>query len=595
VAREHCRRELTFAMAESRTILPVQLVRTELPPALHLMLSNRQAILRHEHSRDAYRSKLGQALRDAIGSRPAGGTTSAEASRSTRRSRAAIWMGALTLLVVLLAVLWRYGPAPEPPVTTATTDPVELGRAITAIAVSSFEDASPGTTIDWLAPALAAHLRNELAQVEGLSVVPVGVPESAVLRGTLQVLGNTVVVFMELVDSGSGLTLWAQDFQGTADDPMEMQERVLLQIVRSLERRFVAESSRLPRSQAAQIAWLRALADGYGGETVNQRYWLERVLAEDPQFAPAHLAVFWPYVQHARAYAHPVWVEKAGEALDHAEELGLGERWDWHFAKGAYLWQFAGAFGEAETYLRRSLIAGGSGHQYAQWMLASGLVAEARDYLEQAVVAWRYLPVAWLFLSDARALSGDVEGAYEAALQATKLLPPDAITGRYALMWALPRLGRLEEAERELVTLRNAYQRMQRYPDLRLISLSLEFDIAFANGEHERAAELAATLESEGWHQIAGFLFLVLDDDRATRALEAGAQPPFYRVNHLPSYLRYLSPAQRQDPRIRRMLDAMGFTSEWRLEFCHRISTLPRESGLACDPRRYETGEPPTT
>jgi hypothetical protein len=195
------------------------------------------------------------------------------------------------------------------------------------IPVTSFEDSSPDTTMDWLATGLSARLRNQLAQV----VVPVGVSGSVVLGGTVQVSGNEVVALVELLDRAGGSTLWTQEFKGTADDPMELEERVLLQVVRVFERRLVKGPAR-PRGHVAQIAWFRWLANGdYGGDPVTQRYWLERVLAEDPQFAPAYEAAFWIYMQHARAYTEPAWVTKAAEALDQAEELGLQQ--DWGFAK----------------------------------------------------------------------------------------------------------------------------------------------------------------------------------------------------------------------------------------------------------------------
>jgi dienelactone hydrolase len=62
VASENCRRELNHAIEEGRSILAVHLQETEVPPGIRLNLNNRQAILKHRLTPDAYRSTLLEAL-----------------------------------------------------------------------------------------------------------------------------------------------------------------------------------------------------------------------------------------------------------------------------------------------------------------------------------------------------------------------------------------------------------------------------------------------------------------------------------------------------------------------------------------------------
>lgn len=66
VVLENCRRELNFALDQHCAILAVHLQETEVPMALEPSLSNRQAILRYEHSSAQYEAKLDEAIRDAV-------------------------------------------------------------------------------------------------------------------------------------------------------------------------------------------------------------------------------------------------------------------------------------------------------------------------------------------------------------------------------------------------------------------------------------------------------------------------------------------------------------------------------------------------
>ena len=68
VASEHCRRELNFALEEKRSVLAMHLEPTDVPAALRLSLSHRQAIMQYRDAR--YFDKLCAALegRESVGS-----------------------------------------------------------------------------------------------------------------------------------------------------------------------------------------------------------------------------------------------------------------------------------------------------------------------------------------------------------------------------------------------------------------------------------------------------------------------------------------------------------------------------------------------
>src|SRR5262245_47793850 len=62
VASSNCQKEVNFCLSRERKVLAVHLERTALPAGLELSLSDRQAIVRTDHSEAAYRRKLADAL-----------------------------------------------------------------------------------------------------------------------------------------------------------------------------------------------------------------------------------------------------------------------------------------------------------------------------------------------------------------------------------------------------------------------------------------------------------------------------------------------------------------------------------------------------
>jgi DNA-binding winged helix-turn-helix (wHTH) protein len=71
VEREHCHREVNFALEQQCSMLAVHLTETQVPSVLKLSLSNRQAIMRYELSATRYREKLDAAINHAAAGRSA--------------------------------------------------------------------------------------------------------------------------------------------------------------------------------------------------------------------------------------------------------------------------------------------------------------------------------------------------------------------------------------------------------------------------------------------------------------------------------------------------------------------------------------------
>lgn len=132
-----CREELDFALDRDRVILAVEIEPAELPEGMRLGISNRQALLRHELTAEAYSTKLVAAIADHLDIEPADPASTMPVVR--RRKLAPRWMvPAAAMLGILIGGLALYVLAPEevdPPATpyedTVMRSTIDLGHPLT--------------------------------------------------------------------------------------------------------------------------------------------------------------------------------------------------------------------------------------------------------------------------------------------------------------------------------------------------------------------------------------------------------------------------------------------------------------------------------
>jgi hypothetical protein len=115
----------------------------------------------------------------------------------------------------------------------------------------------------------------------------------------------------------------------------------------------------------------------------------------------------------------------------------------------------------------------------------------------------------------------------------------------------------------------------------------LVFELAMVEGNRDVATDVADWFAAQGMDARAGILYLRIGDPRATDYLERGPEPRFDRLFWSFATL-HLTPELREHRLIVDVEDKLGFTKEWRLEFCRRAMTLPPETYISCDPARYE-------
>jgi TolB-like protein len=265
VEREHCRQEINFALDQHCTILPVHLEETQMPSALKLSLGHRQAILKHDHSKNAYEEKLDHALEAAavdleakIAPAPHERTlgTTASANRSPRWPLFAGGFVAVALIVTA-GIWWTQRGAPEPVANAGNTTTTVSSSAIAdekkSIVVLPFVNMSSDAEQTYFAEGISEELINLLAKNPEIKVVSrssafsfkgrdVDTPTVAkklgvdhVLEGAVRKSGDTVRITVQLVDVKTDSPLWSESYDRSLSNIFAVQDEIAVAVMVALE------------------------------------------------------------------------------------------------------------------------------------------------------------------------------------------------------------------------------------------------------------------------------------------------------------------------------------------------------------------------
>jgi TolB-like protein/class 3 adenylate cyclase/tetratricopeptide (TPR) repeat protein len=308
-----------------------------------------------------------------------------------------------------------------------------------------------------------------------------------ILEGSVRKAGNRVRITGQLIDSSTGMHLWADRFDGGLEDIFDLQDQVTASVVGAispkLEQAEIERAKRKPTSSLdAYDYYLRGMAAAYlwtkeGNREAMQHF--KRAIELDPGSASA-------YGMAARCYSQ----RKAGGWADgSAEEV----------ADAARLARRAVELGKDDAL---ALSTAGITLSYVV-----GDLDEGAAFIEQALALNPNLAWAWLFSGFANVWLGEPEIAIERVARAMRLSPQDfqffnmqvatagahLIAGRYAeaLSWAeaavrahpnyvlsngiaaasAAHAGRVAEAEKSVARMRS-FQ-----PDLRIADLVKVFPV----------------------------------------------------------------------------------------------------------------------
>ena len=505
----------------------------------------------------------------------------AVAEQSSALRRAALFAG-LALAAGLL--LWFVGSRQE--------QEMPWGK----IAVMDLNDLSPQQDLEWLAQGISSDIRSRL-QGQGFDVHPGGLTQGRrltelpgdvqlAIHGNLQADGNVVAVDIEVIDLRSGEGLWSESFDGMHPEPLSLQNQIATQIARYLGA-TVGYQPIGPEQPEAQAAFLKYQFYQGGGDNDLTLHWLGRTLELAPKWAHGWAIYANTLLYDAQFRRVPLDVARVEEAIGRAKELGNPSDW----VVGSYKW-YVGDLRGAEEALRQASLRGDS-ENYLRLMHASGLVREVIRARERMLLDMPYNAGTADSLSFAHAELGNLRAAYEASQYCMRLLPPPPYRCMFGTAWALPRLGRTEEAQALLGELEEARQQLQEgvgtYGLLMGLSGVLRAGMALHDNDLESVSRIADELAAQNQVERAVLMHLEAGRvDRARRILSEQFDLSRDRPWHWHVDRALTSEQVRQHPVFREFTAMLGFTDAWRLELCERASTMPSSTYISCDPLMYQ-------
>ena len=303
-----------------------------------------------------------------------------------------IGLGVAVLAVIAVLVMVARLPGAnrqEPSAISAGAEPqsevvTSQSAEPASIAVLPFDDFSQAGDQEYFADGIAEELLNVLAQVEGLRVtsrtsafafkgrdasvseIASALGVSHILEGSVRKAGATLRITAQLIDARNDQHIWSQTYDRalTAENLFAVQDEISQAIVAELQGRMAfpaANTAMKTNSTEAYDAYLRgrSLIIERTANSVRQGIvQLDRAVALDPEFAPAHTALVEAYVL-AFSYAGLSNAEAGALAAPHAARaLELApEAPETLAAKGRALTVFENNELEAIGYLERAIIA----------------------------------------------------------------------------------------------------------------------------------------------------------------------------------------------------------------------------------------------
>jgi len=271
-------------------------------------------------------------------------------------------------------------PAAEMPISSASSDmlpPMTITGPVPiepkSIAVLPFENLSADPNNKYFAEGMQDMILTRLADIGDLKVIsrtstakyasrPGDLKAVArqlavanILEGSVQKVGNQVLINVQLIDAQTDNHLWAQAYTRTLDNVFGVEGEVAQEVAQALHATLTrSEQSALAvkptRNAAAYDAYLRGLASSLTAESSADQYrrtagFYGQAVQHDPRFALA-----WARLADTDSRIFQLDYDRSpalASAVKHAAETALrlapenGESW---LARGMYLYRVAGDF-----------------------------------------------------------------------------------------------------------------------------------------------------------------------------------------------------------------------------------------------------------
>ncbi len=297
---QNCRKEVNFAIDQDIPIIAVHLEKTDLSGGLNLSLSDRQAILKHEVSDQEYRKKLLNRLSNNL------------EQSSIRPSISVKGNGGKRILLAISIALLAFGSIYllYDQVSTDGEKPARTSNPV--VAVLPFINMSSDTEREYLVDGMTEDIITLLAQSPGVEVVArnstfkykgqhpdireVGKDLGAdyVVEGSLRSVGERIRVTVQVIDSGTGAHVWAEQYDRAMSDFFDVQDDVTLGIAAAVgDAIFRKEYKQFNQSRTENLTAyaLTLRADVGFSQAMGSDRWIQRAreaVEADPQYALAH-------------------------------------------------------------------------------------------------------------------------------------------------------------------------------------------------------------------------------------------------------------------------------------------------------------------
>jgi len=304
IASSNCLKELNFSLSRERKILSVHLEKTELTAGLELSLSDRQAILRLEHSESDYQKKLADALQSLL----------PDTSYQT--------------------------VVEQPPVTSNDT----------SIAILPLVNRSNDPENEYLCDGISEELISGLASLKGLRVASqissfafknqnadlalMGnrLRVDHILSGSIQKSGNRVRITFLLSRVRDGTSLWSKRYDRELRDIFELQEDVARQVIHALKVELVGDQNAQlldvgtenAKAYETFLVGLHAARTGTREELLRAVAHFNEAIALDPAYGRVYWWLYFCYWRLIGVGLPRAEMEPKGEAaLDKARAAGF--------------------------------------------------------------------------------------------------------------------------------------------------------------------------------------------------------------------------------------------------------------------------------
>jgi DNA-binding winged helix-turn-helix (wHTH) protein/tetratricopeptide (TPR) repeat protein len=278
-----------------------------------------------------------------------------------------------------------------------------------------------------------------------------------VLSGTIQTLNAKCRANLQLYDTKSGDTLWADKFEVASDDFFEMQDRISIQAADALAKQ--GHGNPIPRKapENAEVYqkyikyrffWESRTEEGLLASLQGAR----EIVEAAPDFPLGYICLAEAYLllgHHLFLPPDKIYenvrrsVEKA-LALDPQLAEALTSQADYHFISKNWA--------ESEKLHRRSIALkpdyASARHWYSWFLMSMGRFDESLEQLEHA----QRLDATSLYLLTIRGVPFVYKGEFEQAIRQFRLvleIDPNFKRAHYYLAWALFHSGRFEEGIKE--------------------------------------------------------------------------------------------------------------------------------------------------